>query len=178
MAPGRVLDLGAGEGKNAIFLAQLGFQVLAVECSSYALRNFKARLGRLPHSTASRVEIVQRDVLRYTPPKQFDAVIAYGLLHCLPNMTALNGVVQMMQAATRPSGFNVAVTFTDRLPVPGVHAYLEPTLIPEGYLSSLYSSWELICHENETIEEVHPTSQVTHTHSLCRLLARRPQHGQ
>lgn len=177
MASGRVLDLGAGEGKNAIFLAQLGFQVVAVECSLYALRNFKARLGRMPDPIASKIEIVQRDVLHYTPPGKFDAVIAYGLLHCLPGMTAINAVVQMMQAATRPSGFNVAVTFTDPLGVPEAQPYLRPTLVPEGYLAGVYSTWKLISYENETIQEMHPTSRVMHRHSLCRLLARRPPHG-
>ena len=32
LAPGRALDLGAGEGRNAIWLAERGWRVTAVDC--------------------------------------------------------------------------------------------------------------------------------------------------
>lgn len=35
--PGRVISLGEGEGRNAVFLAQMGYDVLAVDSSSVGL---------------------------------------------------------------------------------------------------------------------------------------------
>ena len=43
LQPGRAIDLGCGEGDNAIFLAQHGFQVTAVDFSAAAIDKAKAR---------------------------------------------------------------------------------------------------------------------------------------
>lgn len=173
LAAGRVLDLGAGEGKNAIFLGSHGFEVVAVECSEYALAHFRARLRELKDGVGERLRIVQADVNKYAPEGEFDVVIAYGLLHCLSSVTAVHDVVRTMQGCTRLGGLNVVATFTSVLPVPDVHRYLEPTLLRQGELEGLYSRWEILSCENEILEEAHPTTQVLHKHSICRLMARK-----
>ena len=43
LLPGRAIDLGCGEGDNAIFLAQHGFQVTAVDFSPAAIDKAKAK---------------------------------------------------------------------------------------------------------------------------------------
>jgi SAM-dependent methyltransferase len=173
LATGRVLDLGAGEGKNAIFLGSRGFEVVAVECSDYALTNFRARLRELKDGGGERLRIVQADVNKYLPEGEFDVVIAYGLLHCLSSVIAVHDVVRMMQGCTRLGGLNVVATFTSVLPVPDVHGYLEPTLLRQGELETLYARWEILSCENGIIEETHPTTEVLHKHSICRLMARK-----
>ena len=35
LPPGRALDLGAGEGRNAIWLAERGWRVTAVDCRKH-----------------------------------------------------------------------------------------------------------------------------------------------
>lgn len=51
MAPGRALDLAAGEGRNAIWLVQQGWTVTAVDFSAVAVQRMQAlaeaRLGQL-----------------------------------------------------------------------------------------------------------------------------------
>jgi tellurite methyltransferase len=170
---GRVLDLGAGEGKNAVYLASRGFDVVAVECSEYAIQNFQNRLRDVDSAAADRIKIICQDVTAFAPSGSFDAVIAYGLLHCLSSYSIVHRVVSMMQACTRPGGINVVVTFTNTLPVPSAQAYLEPTLLPQGELQKLYEHWETLDCEDDVITETHPTSTQSHSHSLCRLLARK-----
>jgi SAM-dependent methyltransferase len=46
--PGRALDLGAGEGRNAIWLAERGWQVTAVDFSQAGLDKGRALAGDLP----------------------------------------------------------------------------------------------------------------------------------
>lgn len=174
LASGYVLDLGAGEGKNAIYLASLGFNVVAVECSEYALRNFRSRLQTEPPSTTGRIQIIQADVTAYVPTRRFDVVIAYGLLHCLASSSVVRNVVSTMQESTLDGGYNVVVSFTNSLPVPAVHDYLEPTLLEVGELERLYSLWQVVESENAVIEEEHPTTKVPHKHSVCRLIALKP----
>ena len=48
LEPGRAVDLGAGEGRNAIHLARLGWQVTAVDFSQGALDKGRAVAGDVP----------------------------------------------------------------------------------------------------------------------------------
>jgi len=73
---GRALDLGAGEGRNALWLASLGWRVTAVDFSSVGI-------SRLRDMAAERnlvVEAVVADLRRYEPPPgAFDLVILFYL---------------------------------------------------------------------------------------------------
>src|SRR5437899_3036754 len=104
---GRVLDLGAGEGKNSIYLARKGLDVVALECSFPALANFKEQLRRVAKSSRRRISVIQMDVRSYLPRVEFDAVVAYGLLHCLPSERDAHSLIEAMKTSTRPGGYNV-----------------------------------------------------------------------
>jgi tellurite methyltransferase len=171
--PGKVLDLGCGEGKNAIYLAQHGFSIVAIDCSALGLRNFRKRLQSVTQEISDRIVIHQQDVRSFTPNNDFDVVIAYGLLHCLSNLNDVRNVAAKMRGCTRLAGLNVAVAFTNEMGVPTAQSYLEPTLLPCGFLESQYSDWRILASENSVIEEVHPTSKVFHQHSVCRIIAQR-----
>ena len=61
LRPGRALDLAAGEGRNAVFLAEHGFEVEAVDISNAALRKARA----LAKSRGVRVETILADLDSY-----------------------------------------------------------------------------------------------------------------
>lgn len=70
MTPGRGLDLAAGEGRNAIWLASLGWKMTAVDFSEVAVERGSA------HS--DQVEFIVADVLEWEPADRYDLVlIAY-----------------------------------------------------------------------------------------------------
>jgi len=171
---GTILDLGAGEGKNAIALAEKGFNITAVECSRYAINNFVHRLRTLDESVQNRIKIVQADVASFTPSEQFNAVIAYGIFHCLDSSKTIRTVVGLMKDSTIPNGYNVIATFVRGLPVPEVQDYLSPTLLPYGEFIQMYADWQIEMSENDILTESHPTSRIEHQHSICRILSRRP----
>ena len=76
LPPGTAIDLGAGEGRNTVWLAQQGWQVTAVDFSGVGLA--KARQLAADHGVASSVETVLADVLDYEPVRSVDLlVIAY-----------------------------------------------------------------------------------------------------
>jgi SAM-dependent methyltransferase len=78
--PGRALDLGAGEGRNAIWLAGLGWQVTGVDFSAVAVE----RARRLAAERGVTVDWVVADLRDYQPaPGVFDAVIV-AYLHLPP----------------------------------------------------------------------------------------------
>lgn len=74
--PGRALDLGAGEGRHALWLAELGWQVTAVDFSAVGID----RGRREAESRGLAVDWVVEDVTTWHPPEgtTFDlALVAY-----------------------------------------------------------------------------------------------------
>ena len=75
LPPGRAIDLGCGEGDNAIFLAQHGFQVTAIDFAPAAIKKAKAK-GR---EAGVDVNFVVDDLTRPTTVSgQFDVLVDYG----------------------------------------------------------------------------------------------------
>jgi SAM-dependent methyltransferase len=69
----RVLCLGEGEGRNAVFLAALGHRVTMVDLSETGL----SKAARLAAAQGVSVEHVHADLLDYAPPAEvFDAVVS------------------------------------------------------------------------------------------------------
>ncbi|QDG53675.1 class I SAM-dependent methyltransferase [Persicimonas caeni] len=102
---GKVLCLGAGEGRNAVWLAEQGFLVTAVDVSSRGL----GKLEQLAEDRDVYVTTVQADVADYTPEAgEFDAVVL-NYLH-LP--AALRRPVhQKVVDALRPDGVVILEAF-------------------------------------------------------------------
>lgn len=73
LAPGRALDVACGEGRNALWLAGLGWQVTAVDFSAAALE--KARTLAAAQHTGSRVAWVQADATSYRPVTGMDVAL-------------------------------------------------------------------------------------------------------
>lgn len=76
MTPGRALDLACGEGRNAVWLAERGWAVTAVDFSEVAT----GRARELASVRGVDVDVVTHDVLTYRPdPRAFDLVIVFYL---------------------------------------------------------------------------------------------------
>jgi SAM-dependent methyltransferase len=72
LSPGIALDLGCGAGGDAIWLAEHGWRVTAVDISSTALRRLADRAQHLDH--ADRVVVERHDLARTFPDGRFDLV--------------------------------------------------------------------------------------------------------
>lgn len=76
LAPARALDLACGEGRNAVWLAQRGWQVTGVDFSAVGIE--KAR--QLEDARRVHANWVLADLLRYRPePSAFELVIVLYL---------------------------------------------------------------------------------------------------
>lgn len=96
LTPGAALDLGCGEGADALWLARRGWQVTAVDISGVALERARAA------DTDRQVTWQQTDMLAWQPPADaFDLVSAH-FLHIPPaERTAL---FDCLARAVRPGG--------------------------------------------------------------------------
>ncbi|SBT46566.1 methyltransferase domain-containing protein [Micromonospora narathiwatensis] len=77
LPPGAALDLGCGEGGDAIWLAGRGWQVTAVDVSATALGRLSAAAARA--DLASRITVARHDLTRTFPAGRYDLVSAQFL---------------------------------------------------------------------------------------------------
>jgi 2-polyprenyl-3-methyl-5-hydroxy-6-metoxy-1,4-benzoquinol methylase len=106
---GRALDLGCGEGVYAVYLAQQGFSVVAVDFVPAALAAARTRAEQ----AGVEVEFLEGDVVDYEPPSAFDVVLDSGCLHHLPKGRA-GAYRTRLDEWLAPGGDYVLVHFAHR----------------------------------------------------------------
>jgi thioredoxin reductase/SAM-dependent methyltransferase len=102
LAPATALDVGSGEGADAIWLATRGWRVTGVDVSTVALGRATERAAEAGDQITDRITWQQADLLSWDPaPLQFDLVSAQ-FMH-LPR-AALESLHRRLAAAVRPGG--------------------------------------------------------------------------
>jgi SAM-dependent methyltransferase len=102
LEPGTVVDLGAGEGRNSLWLASLGWRVTAVDFSSIGLDTGRDRAKTL----GLTIDWVHADATTWLPPEPVDlVVIAYLQLPLEPMRRAIGNAA----ASLAPGGSLVLV---------------------------------------------------------------------
>ncbi|SEH74973.1 Methyltransferase domain-containing protein [Mycolicibacterium rutilum] len=82
LTPGTALDLGCGEGGDAVWLAEQGWQVVAVDIAETALR--RAADEAAARGVADRIEFRQHDLSAGFPDGEFDLLSAHFLHSTFP----------------------------------------------------------------------------------------------
>jgi SAM-dependent methyltransferase len=102
LAPGTALDLGCGEGADAIWLAARGWQVTGIDVSTVALDRAAGFAAEAGEEIVDRIIWQQADLLAWDPaPRQYDLVSAQ-YIH-LPT-AARESLHRRLAAAVRPGG--------------------------------------------------------------------------
>jgi SAM-dependent methyltransferase len=101
LTPGTALDIGCGEGADALWLASRGWQVTALDLSPVALARAAEQAALAGPEIAGRITWEHADLLSWSPRAQVDLVSAQ-FLH-LPPEPAVQ-VQARLAAAVRPGG--------------------------------------------------------------------------
>jgi tellurite methyltransferase len=106
---GRVLDVGGGEGKNALYLARQGFSVTVVDLSEVGLSKVQA----VAEAEALAVRVVVGDVTKQNFSDTFNVVLFSFVLHHLSTETALK-TMKHLQQLTDSGGVHAIATMANQ----------------------------------------------------------------
>jgi SAM-dependent methyltransferase len=137
---GVAVELAAGRGADAIWLARRGYQVLAVDGSLVALQQAHRQADE---ADVRRILFVQADLDEWRlPPSCADLVLVFRFLD--------RRLFPMIRRAVRPDGLVIyqsrTVRWLERAPGASAEYLLQP-----GELLTWFADWELVHHEEEGV---------------------------
>ncbi|MFJ8860732.1 SAM-dependent methyltransferase [Streptomyces sp. NPDC102451] len=169
LKPGRALDLGCGEGADAVWLARSGWQVTATDISRVALERAAGHAAEA--GVAGRIDWQWHDLGDTFPEGEFDLVSAQ-FLHSMGDLPR-ERILRQAASAVAPGGVLLIVGHAgfptwEKNPHPEVHLpttdeVLESLELPEG-------RWEvLLSAEHERIQNDPDGNPTTRTDNALKV---------
>lgn len=133
LKPGRALDVACGAGRHAIWLAERGWRVTAVDYSRVAIEILLGRARERGLTIDARVADLERDEFSLEP-RSYDLIVNCGYLQ--------RDLFPAIRAGVRVGGLVLAVIkMADD--DPGVKPINPAFLLDPGELRAEFSGWEL-----------------------------------
>lgn len=107
----RILDLGCGQGRDALFLARLGHRVTAVDLSPAGV----ADVARVAEAEGLEIMAEVADIRDYAPERAFDVVLIDRTLHMLGRADRV-AVLARLLGHVMPGGWLLIADETSNLP--------------------------------------------------------------
>ncbi len=168
LTPGRVLDLGCGNGRNSLYLAANGFDVTAWDKNPMSIAN----LQRVAEAEGlNTLQSAVRDLNTLKFDGEYDFILSTVVMMFL-EPTTIAGLIDNMQRCTKRGGYNLIVAAMDTEDFPCTVGF--PFAFREGELSGYYAGWDIVKY-NEEPGELHRTDEAGNRIKLrfATLLARK-----
>lgn len=164
--PLKLLDIGCGEGKDAVFFARCGYQVSAFDLSEKGVEKTK----RLADRAGVYVDAFKADLLDFRLNQEFDILFSSGVFTFMRPQFR-NEIIGHYKEHTLPDGINA------------FHVFIEKPFIakaPDAVNEYLWRSGEIFTHYHDWyMEECEETvfdcnsSGVPHRHAANIMIARK-----
>jgi SAM-dependent methyltransferase len=117
----RVLDLGCAGGRNAVFLAERGFAVFALDASPAMVAKTRERLAPIVGTAEAerRVREGRMDDLSWAPDGSFPLVLSLGLYHCAQSRAEWDRALSETARVLAPGGKLLVSVFTPETDLSG-----------------------------------------------------------
>ena len=147
LSPGKALDLGCGQGRNALFLAQHGFEVTAVDQNELALEILQS----IVEQEDLEMTVGLYDINSAHLKQSSDWIVSTVVLMFL-QADRIPAIIRNMQDQTNPGGYNLIVCAMDTEDYPCQVPF--SFTFKEGELADYYKDWELVKY-NENPGHLH-----------------------
>lgn len=138
---GKVIEFGAGEGRNSLFLAANGFRVTAVDISPVAIEKIKERAKQ--ESTVLETKVA--DITKLRLQGLYDLAVCTFTLHHLKRGQALR-LLTKIKNHTKSGGFNVITAFTKIGDFYKKDQGTGKFYLDRGELKDSYKDWEILAY--------------------------------
>lgn len=166
--PYRVLDIGCGEGKDAVFLARNGYFVSAFDIADSGLE--KAR--RLADYNNVHVDFFKADANEYRPSAEFDIIFSSGVFHYIEK-NKRKELIDSLKKSTTTKGLNAINVFVEK---PFIDTIPDQEVVEKqieswysGQLATHYHDW-LFQKNEESIFDCN-SGGIPHKHCMDILIA-------
>ncbi|TCM95875.1 tellurite methyltransferase [Paenibacillus sp. BK033] len=163
----KLLDIGCGEGRDAVFFARNGYEVTGIDVSDAGIEKTK----RLAERAGVQVNAVKADILDFRLDTPYDIIYSSGVLHYIkPEFR--QEIFANYKQFTNPGGIHVLNVFVHKPfiappPEKEPHAYKWHS----GELLSHYRDW-LITDSAEIVFDC-SSSGIPHQHAMSTVMARK-----
>ncbi|MBC3839985.1 class I SAM-dependent methyltransferase [Streptacidiphilus sp. 4-A2] len=131
LTPGSALDIGCGEGADALWLAQQGWTVTAVDLSVVALERAAARAAEADPQAAARITWKHADITEWTPEAGAYDLVSSHYIHVVQERRG--ELHQRMATAAAPGGILLIV---------GHHPWDQDTTMPRPRAAGIFYTAE------------------------------------
>ena len=150
---GRALDVGCGEGVYATYLAQQGYDVVALDFVPAALEATRRRAEQ----AGVELELQETDVVEYEAPAAFDLVLDSGCLHHLPG-SKRGRYRERLDRWLAPGGDYVLVHFAHRPRIGWIPQ--GPSHLTHDQAVAMFAPFELRAHDETHFDVPFPMGRM------------------
>lgn len=165
----RVVDLGCGPGRDTLFLAKQGFQVVAIDRSPEAIQQLQFQVARL---ALQNVQAICHNLETVTfPDPSYHLINMANVLHFLSKEPAIE-LLNRVKAVLCPGGRVTIQAFTT-----------EDVLYPARQHKAFFAGEELrshfedfdieLCEKQVVVDRPHPGTDYPHEHHLVNFIGRK-----
>jgi len=163
-----LIDLGAGEGRDSVYLAAQGFRVTAMDCVALGLE----KALKLAAKNSVHLHTLEGDVNTVKFPQAFDVVYSIGALQYIQPQHRPRQF-DHFKANTTPKGVHVLFAFLDHPDVAVAPDWGQNEFLYQiNELKSYYENWRVLSQE-QIIFDCN-SSDVSHQHAADILIVQKP----
>ncbi len=157
----KILDLGCGTGRVALYLASKGHKVTAMDIAETGI----AKLDDYAKKSNLKINSFVKDLKDYKITTKYDAICGLFSIHFLEKKKVYD-LVKNMKEKTKNNGHNWIGVFRKGKGNKNKYQF------DNEELSNLYSDWHTVSYEEYSKSEKHGDGP-THTHEISNLIAQK-----
>ena len=165
--PLRLLDIGCGEGRNALFFARNGYAVDAFDISERGVE----KTACLAKEIGVQINAFTASVTGFRLAEPYDILFSTAVFQCVP-VAMRPGLFENYKAFTKPGGLNAFSVFVQKpfiAQAPDGDANSNPWR--SGELLGYYHDWWIERCAEEIFDCM--SSGIPHQHAVNRIIARK-----
>jgi len=163
----RLLDIGSGEGRDAIFFARCGYQVDALEISLPGIR----KIRQYSETNGFKVNPVHANMIGYQLSADYEVIYSMGALQFLPPPERAEHFASYKRHTVN-GGLNAHMVFVDKPFIAMAPDWQNSEYFyRSGDLAGYYHDWEILL-SNETVIDC-MSANIPHQHAVSCIIARK-----